>query len=246
MHNLDKSYEIPQESIKSFTDLPPIERPHSLHELIERAESLAGYSLGELAQICGLEMPENLKKHKGWVGNFIEYLLGAKAGSKAEQDFADLNVELKTIPLNRYGLPLETTFVSVAPLHGSIGVSWENCHVRQKLQQVLWVPIEGEREIPLAERRIGISFLWQPTFEEEHLLQRDWEELTEFISLGRFSEINAKLGEALQLRPKAANSKALTSAFDETGKLIRSLPLGFYLRKSFTAKLLTTHFRQSL
>ena len=46
----------------------------------------------------------------------LETALGATAGSKAEQDFSHLGIELKTLPINAEGFPLETTFVSLAPL----------------------------------------------------------------------------------------------------------------------------------
>lgn len=68
-------------------------------------------------------------------------------GSKPEQDFAALGVELKTIPVDSLGRPLETTFVCVAPLTGNSGVTWETSHVRHKLKRVLWIPVEGERSI---------------------------------------------------------------------------------------------------
>ena len=68
-------------------------------------------------------MPPDLRRDKGWVGMLLEYWLGADAGSKAEQDFAHLGVELKTIPVDESGVPLETTFVCVAPLTGNSGVT---------------------------------------------------------------------------------------------------------------------------
>ncbi len=40
--------------------------------------------------------------------------------------FAGLGVELKTIPVDSLGRPLETTFVCVAPLTGNSGVTWGN------------------------------------------------------------------------------------------------------------------------
>ena len=109
---------------------------------------MAGYSLGELAQLAGIPIPRDLKRDKGWIGILLEIWLGASAGSKPEQDFAALGVELKTIPIDSSGRPLETTFVCVAPLTGNSGVTWENSHVRHKLKRVLWVPVEGERTIP--------------------------------------------------------------------------------------------------
>lgn len=122
--------------------------PSSESQLLLQAQRLAGFSLGELAAMAGLPIPKDLKRDKGWIGMLLELWLGASAGSKPEQDFAALGVELKTIPVDRQGKPLETTFVCVAPLTGNTGVTWETSHVRHKLKRVLWVPVEGERQIP--------------------------------------------------------------------------------------------------
>lgn len=215
-----------------------ISPPQSELELLDRAESLTGFTLGELAQQLHIKVPEDLKRDKGWVGQLIEAHLGATAGSRPEQDFAHLGIELKTIPLSHQGTPLESTFVCVAPLTGIHGLLWEESHVRQKLSKVLWVPVEGEREIPLKDRHVGMPILWTPNHEQQHQLQEDWEELMEMIALGRINDINAKHGEVMQIRPKAANSRALTDAYGVSGKSIKTLPRGFYLRTSFTKKIL--------
>jgi DNA mismatch repair protein MutH len=149
---------------------------------------------------------------------------------------------LKTIPVDATGNPLETTFVCVAPLTGNSGVTWESSHVRHKLERVLWIPVEGERQIPLAQRRVGSPLLWQPNQEETEMLRRDWEELMDLIVLGQVERITARHGEVLQLRPKAANNKALTEATGEQGQPILTLPRGFYLKKNFTRALLARHF----
>ncbi|OOF83944.1 DNA mismatch repair endonuclease MutH [Rodentibacter ratti] len=212
--------------------------PHTLTQLLERAQSIAGLTFGELADILGIPVPPDLKRDKGWVGMLLETALGATAGSKAEQDFAHLGVELKTLPINEQGFPLETTFVSLAPLTQNSGVQWENSHVRHKLSCVLWIPIEGSRHIALRDRHIGAPILWQPSPEQERQLKRDWEELMEYITLGRLNEITARIGEVMQLRPKGANSKAITKGIGKNGEMIDTLPLGFYLRKEFTAGIL--------
>lgn len=209
---------------------------------MHQANRLAGYSLSELAALAGLPIPPDLRRDKGWIGILLELWLGASAGSKPEQDFAAIGVELKTIPIDRSGRPLETTFVCVAPLTGNSGVVWETSHVRHKLRRVLWVPVEGERTIPLGERRIGTPLLWSPSEEEEEQLRRDWEELMDLIVLGQVERITARHGEVLQLRPKAANSRALTEAVGAHGEPILTLPRGFYLKKPFTAALLARHF----
>ncbi|MCG9574653.1 DNA mismatch repair endonuclease MutH [Vibrio tubiashii] len=216
--------------------------PTTEQELLERAKSIAGVSFADLAEEAEIEVPPDLRRDKGWVGQLLEWHLGATAGSKPTQDFEKLGIELKTIPIGYSGKPLETTFVCVAPLIGVHGLTWETSHVRNKLSRVLWIPVEGEREIPLAERCVGSPLIWSPSIEEEQQLKADWEELMELIVLGRVEQINARHGEVLQLRPKAANSRVLTEAYGASGKPIKTLPRGFYLRTQFTARILENHY----
>ena len=212
--------------------------PQTLEQLLSQAQSIAGLTFGELADELHIPVPPDLKRDKGWVGMLLERALGATAGSKAEQDFSHLGIELKTLPINAEGYPLETTFVSLAPLVQNSGVKWENSHVRHKLSCVLWMPIEGSRHIPLRERHIGAPILWKPTAEQERQLKQDWEELMDLIVLGKLDQITARIGEVMQLRPKGANSRAVTKGIGKNGEIIDTLPLGFYLRKEFTAKIL--------
>ena len=212
--------------------------PQTLEQLLSQAQSIAGLTFGELADELHIPVPPDLKRDKGWVGMLLEHALGATAGSKAEQDFSHLGVELKTLPINAEGYPLETTFVSLAPLVQNSGVKWENSHVRHKLSCVLWMPIEGSRHIPLRERHIGAPILWKPTAEQERQLKQDWEELMDLIVLGKLDQITARIGEVMQLRPKGANSRSITRGIGRNGEVIETLPLGFYLRKAFTAGIL--------
>lgn len=214
--------------------------PQTLEQLLAQAQSIAGLTFGELADELHIPVPIDLKRDKGWVGMLLERALGATAGSKAEQDFSHLGVELKTLPINAEGYPLETTFVSLAPLVQNSGVKWENSHVRHKLSCVLWMPIEGSRHIPLRERHIGAPILWKPTAEQERQLKQDWEELMDLIVLGKLDQITARIGEVMQLRPKGANSRAVTKGIGKNGEIIDTLPLGFYLRKEFTAQILNS------
>lgn len=219
--------------------IPP---PENEEVLMQRAYALAGQSLAELAATLGMAVPPDLRRDKGWVGTLIELHLGAMAGSKAEQDFADLGIELKTIPVDSRGQPLETTFVCVAPLTGNSGVNWQNSHLRHKLSRVLWIPVEGDRSLPLGIRRIGAPLLWTPSEQEEQQLRADWEELMDMIVLGEVDKITARHGQYLQIRPKAANRKALTEAIGPDGAPVMTLPRGFYLKKAFTGALLARHF----
>jgi DNA mismatch repair protein MutH len=216
--------------------------PADVAELMYRSQQLAGLTLGELAGNLALTLPKDLKRDKGMVGQMLEQALGASSGSKAEPDFPHLGIELKTLPIDNNGKPLESTYVCVAPLT-DVGLQrWQDSWVCRKLQQVLWVPIWAERSLPLAERVIGSAFLWQPDPQQQLLLQQDWEELMELIVLGGIDQIRGAHGKILQLRPKAANAKALTAAVGRDGQPIQTLPRGFYLKANFTADLLQRQF----
>src|SRR5690606_39947645 len=93
-----------------------------------------GYRFIDVATVLGMAVPENLRRNKGWVGQLLEAALGASAGSQALQDFPELGVELKTIPLDANGKPLETTFVCTTPLLDVHQLTWETSTVRNKLQ----------------------------------------------------------------------------------------------------------------
>jgi len=217
--------------------------PTNEAQLLKRCQEIAGLTLGDLANQYKISIPANLKKEKGWVGLLLEHVLGASAGTRPEPDFVELGIELKTLPINRNGKPLETTFVSVAPLKNLMGATWQNSHIRNKLARVLWVPIVAEREIPLNERIIATPFIWSPSAEEEQLMALDWQELTDMIVLGQVEQINGKHGQVLQLRPKAANSQAKTQAVDKHGKPFLTLPRGFYLKTAFTQQILKNNLR---
>ena len=110
--------------------MPLIEPPTSETELLSRCQRIAGLSLGQLAAELGVDVPENLLKAKGWIGQLLEFTLGSDAGNAPRPDFTALNIELKTLPVNAEGVPQESTFVCVAELLNTAGQTWESSLVR--------------------------------------------------------------------------------------------------------------------
>jgi DNA mismatch repair protein MutH len=212
--------------------------PKSEAELLQYCQVIEGLSLAQLAAQCDLHIPENPVQRKGWTGVAVEIALGATAGSQSKPDFEHLGIELKTLPINHTGKPAESTFITTIPLLTIHQQIWRTSQCYAKLKRVLWLPVEGDIQIPFSHRRIGRAVLWSPSCQEETILENDWFELTTMISTGRLEEINASMGEYLQVRPKAANAKSLCYGFDEAGNKILTLPRGFYLRSRFTALVL--------
>jgi len=213
--------------------------PRDVAELLARARAMAGRTVGELAAERSMYLPRDMRHAKGLVGILVEHTLGVEARdrSTAAPDFEHLGVELKTIPLDRRGRPRESTFVCHATLARIAETDWERSDVRRKLARVLWVPIESERELRLADRRIGAPLLWSPTGDEEAALRADWEELAGLVGVGAIERIDARMGHVLQLRPKAAHGRVRTIGHDEDGAPIEVGPRAFYLRATFTERI---------
>jgi DNA mismatch repair protein MutH len=218
------------------------EPPSSEAQLFARASDLSGRTLGEVAARFDLVPPRDLRRAKGWVGQLFEQALGATARSRASPDFEELGVELKTIPVRGDGVPCESTFVCTINLVGIGSVEWEASLVKRKLSRVLWIPVAGERTIPVEARRIGTPLLWSPSEAEASALQNDWEELCAFIGRGDVEMLTGHVGRYLQVRPKAADGSSRRRGIDRDGASIATLPRGFYLRTRFTGRILSEHF----
>ncbi len=211
--------------------------PQTEEELLNRAHQLAGQPLGNI-------MASDKRFHKGAVGQWLEYALGADAGNSASPDFKALQIELKTLPIGKNGHPRESTFVTTIPLTQITFETWETSRVYHKLKRVLWVPIEADSQIPITERRIGQAFLWSPNATQMSILKNDWKEFSNRITLGQLETISAKEGVFLQIRPKGADGQSLSIGWGEEGNKIKTLPRGFYLRANFTTELYkeVTHY----
>ena len=217
--------------------------PSTIEQLQQRTAKIAGKTLGELAEFYQVKIPLDLRVQKGWQGQFIEHCLGADAGNESRPDFSLLDIELKTLPIDLQGKVQESTYVCVVDLSNNLGAQWHQSSVYHKLKHVLWVPIAQQAGEPITQSVVATPFLWQMTSQQEATIRTDWEGAMELVSMGKVHQLNAKLGDILQVRPKAANSRVLTKVVDEKGENAQTLPRGFYLRAKFTQGLIDSHLR---
>jgi DNA mismatch repair protein MutH len=203
-----------------------------------KALEMEGLTFSQLGNRLGLPVPTLALQAKGWLGQAVEKFLGATAGSLPIPDFPNLNLEIKTIPLTATGRVQESTYITVLPLRAPFELEWRSSSCYQKLQQVLWIPIEGDTSIPYAQRRIGRAILWQMPEVQEQILKADWELIMDMVIHGKVEEISGSIGTYLHIRPKAANASILTKSLDAYGDDIKTLPRGFYLRSCFTQQII--------
>lgn len=212
--------------------------PQSVTELLQRADTLAGKTIGQIASQLEIVAPNDLKIQKGWQGQLIEAYLGADSGSLSQPDFNHLGIELKTLPIDLSGRVAESTYVCVVNLNDNQLLQWQASSVYKKLNHVLWVPVAKHPQGEVSQSIVATPFLWRPNANEIELLKSDWEHVMDLVSLGKVDQLNARVGEVLQVRPKAAHSRITTKAIGKQGESIDTLPRGFYLRAAFTQNLL--------
>lgn len=205
--------------------------PRDLGELRDRALALEGRTLAELAEELGGEAKTGLHT-KGKIGDLIERVLGATGGSVAQHDFPDLGVELKTIPVDEQLRPRESTYVCSISLLRAEHEAWATSWARRKLAHVLFVPV-------VDRTRIARPVFYQLDAEDDRALGADFDELMGRIGAGHIEDLTARDGVHLQIRPKARDGSVRTVAWDRDGEPIATVPRGFYLRPSFTARILS-------
>lgn len=216
--------------------------PTDLWSLLERARGLSGCSVGELWERHGSGPLPELRRHKGIVGQLVEAALGASGHSDAQPDLPHLfapdgspGVELKTVPLQPSGRPAESTWVSRLPMRGEL-VPFAESSVGRKLACVLWIPVDSAE--PVAHRRLREPRLWQPDWPTWQRLQADYDAALELVAAGRTDDLHGRLGELLQIRPKAANASSRVTGWDDEGRPAEVLQRGFYLRAGFVEQAL--------
>lgn len=220
----------------------PRSPPAAEEVLLARAQRIAGRSVRWLREACQGEATTRPTAHKGMVGQLVEAWTSASGHGHGVPDFPGLGIELKTLPVKPDGRPRESTWVTAAPTGGDVPASWEASPVRSKLARVLWVPVRVEPGASLDDRVFGMPFLWSPSAAEEATLRDDWDELAELLRLGSDEVFDARRGSALQLRPKARDSRQSRWRLDERGDWVLSNPRGFYLRASFTRRIVEARF----
>ncbi len=211
--------------------------PHDFNELISKLNSIVGKSIETLANEYHMPLPISPLHGKGFIGELMEMCLGATAKNQSIPDFPELGLELKTLPVDSSLKPLESTFITYAPIDNIRFLTFEKSSLYAKMSRMLFVIVLSTRSLGYDERKVLGYFFYTPSKEDFAQIKNDYEEIYEQITTGNIEHITAKFGSIVQLRPKCANGKNLTRCIGPDGENILTRPRGFYLRRAFTEQL---------
>lgn len=207
--------------------------PIDYQELYHRLDNILGQNVTSLAQMLNIKLDHNNTKIKGYLGQMLELYLGADGSNKADVDFSNLDLELKTISTDENLKPLESPFICSCKLFALDQIDFYQSLLYRKVKKILFVLISGKKHEYLGNKIIKAYFIFTPNAKQLAIIKQDYDELMHYICTGRCNEINATLGTIIQMRPKAANGQIVTSYLDANGTLSYTRPRGFYMRRAF-------------
>ena len=211
--------------------------PKTEKELIIKSNKISGIRITDFCKPFNEFFSEKTKKSSGYLGKILEIYLGTSGKNFPIPDFPNLNIELKSLPLNKNMLPkniVKICSTSFFPLETNY--SWETSIVKRKLEKVLWIPFQSDKSVPYHRRRILQPFLSNLKGYEK-IIKEDYENIITLLFLGKLNLISPTLGKYLILKPISSN-KNLTNFLNDKGELIKTNFVGFYINKKFLKKII--------
>ena len=166
--------------------------PSSTTSIVSYAKKLKGYTLRET---CGVEIENHGYKGKGNFGQILEkFYFGYEPNSKAEADFVEVGMELKSTPLKslkngefRSKERLVLNIINYLEVHKE---EFENSSFWKKNSHLLLVFYLHDKEKNLLDYIIKLVDDWKYPEEDLAIIRRDWEIINKKIKDGKAHELS--------------------------------------------------------
>ena len=163
------------------------------------AESIVSYAKNlknkTLKQVCAIEIETHGFKGKGNFGQILEkFYFGYEPNSKAEADFVEVGMELKSAPLKtlkngelRAKERLVLNIINYLQVHKE---SFETSSFWKKNAHLLLVFYLHDRDLDLLDYIIKLVDGWQYPDEDLKIIKQDWEFINQKIKKGKAHELS--------------------------------------------------------
>jgi len=197
-----------------------LERPYdptSIESIETYAQRLIGRTLREALDVLPEEI--DFSSHKGGFGTVLErHYFGYEPNSRAEPDFAEVGVELKSTPLKKAGGGLvskERLVLGQINYMTVVAEEWESSSFLKKNSHLLLVFYLHEYGKDPRDFVIKVVRLWEFPPEDLEIIRQDWEKIVGKVRDGLAHELSE--GDTLYLA-------ACTKSADSTNR--RPQPFG--------------------
>jgi DNA mismatch repair protein MutH len=143
---------------------------------LARLESIEGQTIAAVAASLGRQVGRG----KSAAADVIRALVGQKAKGRIG-DFDRFGVELKTLPIDRRGRPVERTSFP-AFVHEELAFeTWEASDLLGRLNRILFVPLYRDKGQEQATAVVRPAFFWSPTETELVGISEEWSRICDLI-----------------------------------------------------------------
>lgn len=184
--------------------------PSSLASIYEYAKRLEGHTLREECE--GVDNLPDAHQRKGSFGNALEkYYFHYEINSDPNPDFKEVGTELKSTPLKKRRdgsfSAKERLVISMIDYMTVVDETWETCSLQKKLQKILLVVYQYEKDINPVDFMVKLVELWGLPAEDVPTFKNDWNTVVDKVRDGRAHEISGSDTLYLEAATKAATAK---------------------------------------
>lgn len=186
-------------------------------------------------------------EHKGGLGDIVqEHHFGMKPDSRAEADFPKANLELKVTPFkinkNNTISAKERLSLSMINFDDIIENDFFQSNVWEKMENILLVYYEWEKELERLDYIIKYVYLYSPTTEDLEIIKRDYSKIRNKVEKGLAHELSERDTMYLGASPKGRNSRDVVT---QPRSDIVAMKRGFSLKSSYMTTLLRNCIKPS-
>lgn len=168
--------------------------------ITEKFEVFYGKSLEEIGHSLGVEVG----KSKDKIAILCRRILGISQGRKIEE-FDKADIQMKTIPINRNGAPIEEMSFKQIDFIGILNEDWENSYWHNALTKKFFFVVFEKFENKSYLKKV---FFWTMPYDDLLLAKNFWEDTQKKIKNNDFENfIKSSAGGPCFVRTKGRNSK---------------------------------------
>jgi len=166
--------------------------PNSVNSIVSYAKKLKGHSLREK---CGNEIESHGYKGKGNFGQLVEkFYFGYEPNSKAEADFVEVGMELKSSPLKKLKngeiRSKERLVLNIINYLKVYNENFEESSFWKKNAHLLLIFYLHEKEKDLLDYLIKLVDDWKYPNQDLQIIKQDWETINQKIKDGKAHELS--------------------------------------------------------
>jgi len=203
-------------------------------EILERASALVGTTIGEALELTAPTLLPSLRT-KGDVGGLYERFFGV-GGGEAGPDFADVGIELKSVPLIKKSgrwQAKERTAITQINYRSVCDLPFDESVLDVKTRRILFVFFAWHPNVPSSDFVTLGALLHARRPFDEALLRDAYEHVREMTLAGRAHELSEAQTPGVGACTKGSGANLVRQPFSETMARGRA----FAFRSSFTTAL---------